>query len=128
MSPQTQTPDDQKKSRIMIIDDEPMIAQDIRDLLIDAGFEIAGVAAELNTALALIECESIDAAILDANLSGVSAGPIATALAARSLPFIVLSGYSPDQLRADFPGAVFMQKPIRPAKLVQAMSTLVAQR
>ena len=52
----------------------------------NAGFKIAGVAGRLETALALIESGDCDVAIVDANLAGVSAGPAASALAARGVP------------------------------------------
>ena len=65
---------------------------------------------------------------VDANLAGVSASPAASALATRGLPFIVLSGYSREQLENDFPGALFMQKPCRPAQLIHAVSAMVLKR
>ena len=105
-----------------------MIALNLEELLVDAGFEIAAVAGKLEKALALIESGACDAAIVDANLAGVSAGPIASAMTARGLPFIVLSGYSSEQLKGDFPGALFIQKPCRPAQLIQAVNTILLAR
>ena len=99
------------------------MAHDIQDFLIEAGFEIAGVAGKLEKALALIESGACDAAIVDANLAGVSASPAALALAARGLPFIVLSGYSREQVQGAFPAALFIQKPCRPAQIIQALNT-----
>jgi hypothetical protein len=75
--------DKQQQARILIVEDEPIIALTLQDLLAGAGFEIAGVAVKLATAFALIESGRCDAAILDANLAGVSASPVASALAAR---------------------------------------------
>ena len=117
--------DKQQHARILIIEDDPTMAHDIQDLLVEAGFEIAGMAGKLEKALALIEGGACDAAIVDANLAGVSASPAASALAARGLPFIVLSGYSREQLRDAFPGALFIQKPCPPAQLIQALNTIV---
>ena len=102
-----------------------MIALSLEELLVDAGFEIAAVAGKLEKALALIDGGACDAAILDADLAGVSASPLATALSARGLPFVVLSGYSPEQLQGDFPGAFFIKKPCRPAQLIEAVNTLL---
>ena len=109
------TLDDGRPARILILEDEPMLAFTVEDLLIDAGFAIAGVLGRLAPALIVIESGGCDAAIVDANLAGVSASPAAAALAARGLPFIVLSGYSPEQQQGDFSGAIFIQKPCRPA-------------
>jgi CheY-like chemotaxis protein len=120
--------DKPQHARILIVEDEPTIAHDIQDLLVEAGFEIAGVAGRLENALALIESGACDAAIVDANLAGVSASPAASALAARGLPFIVLSGYSREQVQDAFPGAFFIQKPCRPAQLIQALNTIVLKQ
>ena len=65
--------DDKRKSaRILIVEDEPMIALELEEFLIDAGFKIAAIAGKLEKALALIESGACDAAIVDANLAGVS--------------------------------------------------------
>ncbi len=115
-------------ARILIVDDEPIIALGLEEMLVDAGFTIAAVVHKISNALAVIESGGCDAAIIDANLAGVSANPAASALAERGLPFIVLSGYSREQLAGDFPGAHFMQKPFRPAQLIHAVSAMVLKR
>ena len=111
--------------RILIVEDEPMLAFALEDTLIDAGFQIAGVAGELSAALAIIECGVCDAAILDVNLAGVSAGPAAAALAMRGLPFLLLSGYSSDQLPDALSDAPRLQKPCRPDRLIQALRSIL---
>jgi DNA-binding response OmpR family regulator len=121
-------PVDKHPARILIVEDEPTTALNLEDLLLDAGFEIAGVVGKLEKALALIDRGTCDAAIVDANLDGVSASPVASALAARGLPFIVLSGYSPEQIQGAFPGALFIQKPCRPARLIEALNAIVLKR
>ena len=88
---------DSQARRILIVEDEPMLAYAIEESVIEAGFLIAGVTGRLETALAIIESGVCDAAILDANLKGISAGPAASALKALGIPFIILSGYSRDQ-------------------------------
>jgi DNA-binding response OmpR family regulator len=122
-------PDKTKRTaRILIVEDEPLIALSLEDVLVDAGFQIAGVAGKLAKALALIESGACDAAIVDANLAGVSASPVAIALAARGIPFIVMSGYSPEQLQGEFSGAPFVQKPCRPELLIHTLNTLLFDR
>jgi CheY-like chemotaxis protein len=111
--------------RILIVEDEPLLAYILEELLCDEGFKIAGVATKLDRALAIIAEGACDAAILDTNLAGVSSGPAASALKARGLPFIVLSGYSSDQLHSDFSGALHLQKPCRPERLIQALRRLL---
>ena len=115
-----------KVQSILIVEDEPMLAYALEELVADAGFLIAGVAGRLEAALAMIESGVCDAAILDANLHGVSASPAASALAARGIPFIVLSGYSRDQLQGAFAGALHLQKPCQPERLIQALHGILS--
>jgi CheY-like chemotaxis protein len=112
-------------ARILVVEDEPMLAYALEESLIEAGFEIAGVAGRLDTALAMINIGEFDAAIIDANLAGVSAGPAAAALAARAIPFVVVSGYSPEQHPAAFPGAIFVSKPCRAEQLIRALCSIL---
>jgi len=112
--------------RILIVEDEPMLAYALQEFLTEAGFRIAGVASRLDSALALIQATPCDAAILDANLRGVSAGPVAEALEARGTPFIVLSGYARDQQPTAFAAALHLQKPCRPETLIHALRGLLA--
>ncbi len=109
--------------RILIIEDEPMIALYLQELLEDAGFAIIGVASRLAKAMELIKSAVFDVAILDANLAGISSSPAAAALVARSMPFVVLSGYSMQQQQA-FPTPHFLQKPCRPEQLISILSAI----
>ena len=115
----------QHRTRVLIVEDEPIIAITLEDLLVEAGFGVVGVAGKLEKALALINSAVFDVALIDANLAGVSASPAASALRARGIPFIVLSGYSIEQLPDAFLGAHFMHKPCRPAQLIQALRDIV---
>ena len=115
----------QRKARILIVEDEPVLAFTLEEFLIESGFEIAGVAGRLESALAIIEAGHCDAAIVDANLAGVSAGPAASALKARGVPFIVFSGYLPEQQKEAFSGALFIQKPCQPDRLIQSLQSIL---
>ena len=114
--------------RVLVVEDEPMLAFVLEELLIEAGFAIAGVTARLEKALAIIESGACDAAILDAVLGGVSAAPAAAALAARGLPCLIVSGYSPGQLPSAFSGALCLQKPCKPDRLIEALSSILPAR
>jgi len=117
-----------ERQAVLIVEDEAIIAFAMEELVLEAGFDIAGVAGGLEKALALIESGACDVAILDANLAGVSAGPAATALAARGVPFLVLSGYTPDQQASPFSAAaVHLQKPCPPERLIDALRSLASQ-
>ena len=71
-----------------------MIAQDLCAMLRDLGYAPLGPAPSVRRALALLENEWPDAALLDENLSGELATPVAEALAQRGIPFVVISGYA----------------------------------
>lgn len=119
---------DAPRARVLIIEDEPLVAENLRADLIDSGFEVIGVAPKLEKALRLIGEAACDIAIVDANLAGVSAAPAAAALTARHLPFVVLSGYTRSQLSSEFQAAVFVQKPYRIGRLLAEVRTLLAER
>ena len=114
--------------RVLVVEDEPLVAENLRADLVDAGFAVVGVAARLEKALRLIEEVAFDVAILDANLAGTSAAPAAAALSARKLPFVVLSGYAREQLQRQFSEGVYLQKPYRVAELVDHLRSLLRGR
>ena len=111
--------------RILIVEDEPLIGFMLEEVLLDAGFEIAGLATKLEPALAIIASGACDIAILDANLAGESSAPAAAALTARGVPFVVLSGYNVDQQKEAFAGALSLKKPIKPESLVEALRSIL---
>jgi DNA-binding response OmpR family regulator len=126
MSDPTPTAGVRPPARVLIIEDEPLVAENLRADLLDFGFEVVGIAPKVDKALKLIEHEACDIAIVDANLAGVSAAPAVAALKARGLPFIVLSGYTRAQLPNEFAAAAFVQKPYRIARLIAEIRALLA--
>ena len=111
--------------RILIVEDEAMIVFMLEDLLAEAGFEIAGVATTLDLALSLIETCGCDAAILDANLAGVSSAPAALALTARAIPYLVVSGYSAAQQDDAYAAGVYVAKPFKTETLLAALWSIL---
>jgi len=83
--------------RILIVEDEPLIAMMLEDFLEILGHQLAGQADNVADALGVVEAGGVDAAILDVNLSGgEKSWPIADALAARGVPFVFATGGSQD--------------------------------
>ena len=114
--------------RVLIVEDEPLIALSLGDLMVDSGFLVSGIAGRLAKALDMIKLDVCDVALLDANLAGVNSGPAGAALAALGVPYVVLSGYSSAQKDGMFPDAVlFMQKPFDPDRLIEELRKLIAQ-
>jgi DNA-binding response OmpR family regulator len=111
---------------ILVLEDEPLVAVDIAATIADAGWDVVGPAGSIPKALRRIEEQGCEAAILDANLAGVSAAPVAETLKARGIPFIVLSGYNNEQLTGLLSDAPFLAKPYDPDDLVALVRSLRA--
>lgn len=91
----------QTELRLLVVEDDSLIAMELECLLEDLGHRVLGIAGTPDGALRLLSELSgqIDAVVLDANLDGRSAAPVAHALRARSVPFVIASGYEPAELR-----------------------------
>jgi CheY-like chemotaxis protein len=108
--------------RMLVVEDEPLIAMLLEDMLADLEMTIAGVAESVPAALDLVETgEGIDAAILDMNLRGRSVEPVAERLAALGIPFLFASGYGADALTSKHAGAPVLPKPFRREALEEAL-------
>jgi len=79
--------------RLLVVEDEWMVAEHIVMLLEDFGCIVAGPVATVAEALAIVADQALDGVLLDANLNGESSAPIAAALDARAIPFVVVTGY-----------------------------------
>lgn len=108
--------------RVLVVEDEVMIAMMVEDMLADLGCEVVGPAHTLAAALELARGDArIDAALLDVNLGGQPAFPIADALRARDVPIIFCTGYGQTGLRDVDRGGPVLQKPYRAADLRSAL-------
>ncbi|KRB52333.1 HWE histidine kinase domain-containing protein [Phenylobacterium sp. Root700] len=83
---------DLRGARVLIVEDAVLLALELETGLSEAGAEVVGPAYELSEAMTLLD-GPIDAAVLDANLNGLSVTPVAEALAARGVPFVFATGY-----------------------------------
>ena len=111
--------------RLLVVEDEVLVALDIVTALEGAGAVVAGSAGTAKDALNIINNTSLDAALLDANLRGDPVDEIANALAARSVPFLFVTGYGPEGLPKGFGGSGILSKPFGQEQLVAAVSLLV---
>jgi CheY-like chemotaxis protein len=113
--------------RILIVEDEYLIAINLQDGLENIGSVVLGPVPSVEKAIRKIEGEQhIDAAVLDVNLGGALAYPVADMLVARKIPFVFTSGYEDTALRSRYSGVKNCPKPylfqaIEEA-LVEAMS------
>lgn len=110
--------------RILVVEDEYLVADHIAMILEDFGCEVVGPVPTVDEALTRIGAETLDGALLDTNLDGVSSTPVADALAARSIPFVVVTGYGDLKLSSDvLEDAPRVSKPYNIAELASALVT-----
>ncbi|MDB5431652.1 MAG: response regulator receiver protein [Caulobacter sp.] len=115
-----------KTRRVMIVEDEMIVAWLLEDLLDELGYTVAGPAKSVRQAQALIAAGGIDAAVLDINLDGEMSYPVADTLAAQGVPFIFSSGYSRDSLPEAYRSCPLIQKPFDPRKVAAALVAMMA--
>ncbi|WP_424813691.1 response regulator [Roseococcus sp. YIM B11640] len=111
--------------RILIVEDEPIIAMQMALVLEQAGAIIQGQAGSVRQALSLIEAGSPDAALLDGNLRGEEVSDVASALTERGVPFVFVSGYGRESLPRAFGSVPLLNKPFSTADLVAAAQRLL---
>lgn len=115
-------------ANILIIEDEPLIALDMEQTVTAAGFTVVGIVRNTAAALRTLEQEKVDVAILDANLNGQSAAPIAQRLRAEGIPFLAVSGYSRAQLGEWLGAAPLLGKPFAAERLIAEIIQLQASQ
>jgi DNA-binding response OmpR family regulator len=121
--PQTFLPS--TKPRILVVEDEGLLAMEIAHAFENAGFGVLGPARTVSRALALLAPDGCDAAVLDVNLGRETSEEVALELAGRGAPFITVSSYSLEQLPPAFLKAPALSKPIAPQSIVAEISKLV---
>lgn len=112
-------------ARVLLVEDEYVIAQMAADMLAELGASVVGPAGRLAEGMRLAEIEALDAAVLDVNLRGERVDPVAEVLAGRGIPFVLATGYG----EVDFAGSrgwALIEKPYTQWKLAEALSHALA--
>jgi PAS domain S-box-containing protein len=110
--------------RLLVVEDEPLVALELVSILHEAGAEVIGPATTAAQALDFIGSIPLDGALLDGNLQGEAVDEIAHALAKNDTPFLFVSGYDANHLPAGFSAAA-LEKPFDPDQLVMAATNLI---
>jgi CheY-like chemotaxis protein len=113
--------------RVLVVEDEMMILMTIEEMLADLGCESVTTAATVDQALALIDAQVFDAAMLDMNLNGNKSHSVADALAARGVPFVFSTGYSGHHMRDGDRARPVLKKPFLYEELVQILTRLLSR-
>lgn len=114
------------RRRILVVEDEPIVAIALQDMLDDLGYEVVGPAFRAEAGLLLARTDEIDAAILDVNLGGgADSYGVAAALRARGILYLFATGYGRMGLEPGHEEVPVLQKPYRETQLDAALRALI---
>lgn len=116
------------KPRVLVVEDEFFIAQEIADELAAANIEVLGPCPTVQKALALLDNNHCDAAILDVSLRNENSMAVVQALNDRGIAFIVLTGFSQAQLPREIAGAPVLTKPLNAQALIRELQRILPAR
>ncbi|WP_027578683.1 response regulator [Bradyrhizobium sp. Ai1a-2] len=115
--------------RILIVEDEYFLADDIARACLALGAEIEGPIGNVEDASAILtEFRTVDGAVLDINLGAASIFPLARALRSRSIPFVFTTGYDRSVIDPEFEGVPLWEKPLDVAAMTRGLSELMVQQ
>lgn len=115
-------------SRILLVEDDLLIALDLEEGLLELGCEVVGPYGRLDQAMAAVD-RSLDGAIIDLNLRGQHSFPLIERLREHEVPTVVCSGYVElPEMRTRLAGIPVLSKPCTPAQLVAAVAGRVPVR
>jgi CheY-like chemotaxis protein len=110
--------------RVLIVEDEIIVALFLEDLLTEFGYEVAGVAGQLDDAMA--RAPDYDVAVLDVHLNGRDVFDFADSLAARGTPFVFATGYGERGIPERHRARPVLQKPFQPGDLKRVLEQITA--
>ena len=113
--------------RVLVVEDEMLVLIMIEDMLADFGCEFVRAAATVNQALALIDAQIFDVAMLDMNLNGSNSYAVAEALGARGVPFVFSTGYSGHEIRDGHRDRPVLRKPFMDKELAEILTRLLSR-
>jgi CheY-like chemotaxis protein len=114
--------------RLLVVEDEYMIAIELVRALEDLGAEVVGPAGSVEDAFSLLEDAGapLDAAVLDINLRDERVYPVAEALAARGVPFVFATGYDSTAIPSSFSSTPRCEKPVDKAQLARVLGRILS--
>lgn len=114
--------------RVLLVEDEPLVAMDVSCGLEEAGATVVRVAQTLAEAMSAAAAEEIDVALLDGNLGGQPVDQVARTLRGRAIPFCFVSGYGREHLPQGFADAPVLTKPVDPETLIDTIRQMTSAR
>ena len=114
--------------RILVVEDEYFLADDISRALRSYGAEVAGPVGNLDDVFQILdESRDLDGAVLDVNLRSEMIFPIARLLRSRRVPFVFTTGYDKASIAPEFHDVMLWEKPIDIAAMLRGLSWLVGR-
>lgn len=113
--------------RVLIVEDEPIVAMGIADQLVEAGAIIVGTFRTVTTAIKAVHANEIDAAVVDFVLADGESGPVQDALEQKGVPFVVLTAHPPVTVRRN-QNQQILSKPATAELLCSTVRSLFDQR
>jgi len=114
------------KYKILVVEDDVLIAMELGERLGDMGYEVLGPAHTLDEAQTVLAAAQPDAALLDANVAGQSSVKLGAALAAQGVPLAFCTGYDKiKNLPPELANAPVLTKPIGDADLIAGLKQLL---
>ena len=110
------------KQRVLIVEDEIVVALFMEDILTEFGYEVAGVVSHLDDAIQ--HAPDYDLAVLDVHLNGRSVFDFADTLASRAIPFAFATGYGERGVPERHRGRPVLQKPFQPDDLRRVLDQI----
>jgi CheY-like chemotaxis protein len=113
--------------RILVVEDEYFLADDLHRHLASLGADIIGPMAYIDDAEAVLKAgESIDGALLDINIKTGMVFSLARTLLSRGVPFMFTTGYDKRELAQDFPNVQIWEKPLDIPRVTRALAALMS--
>ena len=116
------------RCRVLVVEDEAMIAMLVEDMVLDFGSEVVGPVANMQEAIRLAQSAELDAAILDINVGGTVIFPVADILTDRGIPLIFATGYGSKGLPPRFQDNPTLPKPFSYQSLSEVLRKVLANR
>jgi CheY-like chemotaxis protein len=114
--------------RVLIVEDELVIAMELENLLRGLGCIVLGPAPTVGAALRTLAAERPDVAVLDVNLEGERVTPVAEALREQGVPFVLVTGYGSERLHEEaLQDAAYVRKPVEAHLLARALAEALAR-
>lgn len=108
--------------RLLVVEDEYFLAAELAEALKAEGAKVIGPASSVDDALDLLDdTDQLDGAVLDLNLQGEMAFPVADALMERRIPFVISTGYDRSAIPPRYAGVPRCGKPAKSAAIAQAL-------